>query len=264
MGIFTPGAYGAYQEGLAGQIVGNSNTFDTFRAGESFTPGFPVFGYKGNAGINDPKRAFLYHKDTAKIVLSTALITANSTIVTVNGVATAAVVFATDALTTMNAIVNAIKALAVSAANPYGVEAVLDNTDTNNLTVLIRTQGVDNTSTWATTLGSSQPTVTVTVASGQVFLGIPVLQPLVPTTIGGAGSYVANDPVSVCVDGEMFAEAVAGSYGNGKAFIDATTKKFGPSGEDSGARFRDSINSANIAKVRITSAPYGMTYADRF
>lgn len=264
MGIFTPGAYGAFQEGLAGQIASNDCTFDTFRVSEAFTPGFPVFGYKDNSGIQGPKRAYKYHKDTAKIVLSTALIAANSTIVTVNGVASAAVVYGTSHAATIAAVVNAIKAIPASTANPNGVEAVLDSTDTNSLTILVRTQGVDNTTSAATTLGSTQPTWTVTSASGQVFLGIAVLQPLVPSTIGGTGSYVVGDIVGVCVDGELFAEAVTGSYGNGKAYIDASTGKFGPSGEDSGARFRESIISANIAKVRISTAPYAMTYADRF
>ena len=263
MGIFTPGPYGVFQEGLAGQIASNDNTFDTYRVSEAFTAGYPLFSYKDNAVITGARRAYVYHMDTAKIVLSTALITANSVIVTVNGVASAAVVYATSAVATMNAILTAIKAIPVSTANPNGVEAILDSTDTNNLTVLIRTQGVGNTSSWATTLGGSQPTNTVTYASGQVFIGIACLQPLVPTTIGGTGGYVVGDTVSVCVDGEIWAEAVTASYGQGKALIDASTGKFGPTGEDSGVRFRDSVVSG-LAKVRITSTPFAMTYGDRF
>lgn len=265
MGTFTPGAYGSYQAGLAGQAASNDNTYDTFRASEAFTPGYPVFGYKATAGINHPKRAYKYKKDTGKLVASGDLVTSNSTIVTVNGVASAAVVFATDHATTMATLVNAIKAIPVSAANPNGVEAVLDSTDASGRTILIRTQGAAATVSAATTLGAGQATWSATYASGQIFLGVVTIdQSKPPVTIGGSFSYAVRDPISVCVDGEILAEAVTGSLGLGKALIDASTGKFGPTGEDPGTRFRDSLTANNLAKVRISTSPVAMTYGDRF
>lgn len=86
----------------------------------------------------------------AVLTVSADLIASNSTIITVNGVATAAVVFATSHAATMSALVTAIAGLSTVC------RVYLDTT--NNRKIHIYTFAAVNVTTGATTAGETQPT----------------------------------------------------------------------------------------------------------
>lgn len=246
-------AYNNISSAVAGLLYGLDNDAVISRtAAESISAGLPVFAYKGDESL-----AFGFKKDVAKIVYSADFIASNSTIVTVNGVASAAQVYSTDHLTTINALINKIKAIAVSAANPYGVEAVLDPADTNNRTILIRTKGVANTSTSATTLGSSQPTTTVTTGSGQVFRGISTFS----QQVGGA--YEVNREVNILERGSIWAQCNAGPQASGPAYV-ADTGVLDDSGTAlTGVFFDSNSASAGLAITKVNGM-VAMTYGNNF
>jgi len=99
------------------------------------------------------------------LTVSTALIAANSTVVTINGDALAAVVFATDAATTMAALATAIAAHEdVSKAEVSGTTIYIYPVDKDTALTVSAT----------TTLGSTQPTWTATNDTNTIYKGQPV------------------------------------------------------------------------------------------
>jgi hypothetical protein len=211
--------------------------------------GAPVFGYQG-----DETNAYNYHSDVSKIVYSTDFVASNSTIVTVNTVATSPVVFTTDHLTTINLIVAAVAGLT-------GVECVLDATDSNNRTILIRTKGTEAVATSATTGGAGQPTTTITVHSGQVYLGTAML------TQNSAGLYEYQDAINVTAEGELWVEAKATVEVNKECYVittaGATFGNWGIAGEQINARYKSNGTTGTLVRQFV----YGrsdMTYAGVF
>lgn len=246
------GAYSDMNPGVAGLIRTQYPKIDTGIVQETMTPGTPVFGYTGS-----DKKIWKLKADVSKLVFSVDLSASNSTVVTVNSVAAAAVVYATSHAATMTAIINAIKALA-------GVEAVLDSTDSNGRTILIRTKGTTATASGAVTGGSA---VTVTPTNGlfgQKFLGVLAKGDCVPSSVGGSGSFVQYGAAPVVYDADIWAQAGSGVDSMEKAFVSSSTGVFDASGQDVGATCIVSRNSDGIAVVRVPSAPVSLTYADRF
>lgn len=246
-------AYGDMNPALSGLIKSQYIKIDTGVAQEAMTAGLPVFSYPGS-----DNKIWKLKADVSRLVFSVDLSASNSTVTTVNGVNTAGIVFATSHLNTMNLIVNAIKGLA-------GVEAVLDNTDATNRTILIRTKGVTSTAS-AVVSGGTAVTVTPTNGlNGQVFRGVTALQHLVPSTTGGSGTFVQYDAVPVARGGEIWADAVVGLLANARALVNTTTGTFGPTGIDVGVRCDIARNSDGIAAVTIDdSGIFPTTFADRF
>ncbi len=95
------------------------------------------------------------------VTISTDLIAANSTIVTVNGVSTTATVYAGSHNDTMAAILVKVKAL-----------STVYNGSTTGDTMTIQTIDEDAAITWVTTLGSSQPTVTYAYTTIDTVAGV--------------------------------------------------------------------------------------------
>ena len=245
-------AYGDMNPGVAGMIVTQYPKIQTGIVQESMTPGTPVFGYTGS-----DNKIWKLKADVSKLVFSADLGASNSTVITVNSVAAAAVVYGTSHAATMTAISNAIKALT-------GAEAVLDSTDSNGRTILVRTKGATITASGAVTGGSA---VTVTATNGlfgQKFLGILAKGDCVPTTQGGSGAFVQYDPAPVVYDASIWAQAAAGVDSLEKANVDVSTGVFATSGQDVGAVCLVSRNSDGIAVIRVPTAPVSLTYADRF
>ena len=245
-------AYGDMNPGVAGLIMTQYPKIDSGIVQESMTPGTPVFGY-----TRSDKKIWKLKADVSKLVFSADLSASNSTVVTVNSVAAAAVVYATSHAATMTAIINAIKALT-------GVEAVLDSTDSNGRTILIRTKGATSTASGAVTGGSAVTVAATNGLFGQKFLGILAKGDCVPTSVGGTGSFVQHDAAPVVYDAEIWAQAGAGVDSLEKAYVSSSTGVFDASGQDVGAVCIVSRNSDGIAVVRVPSAPVSLTYADRF
>lgn len=246
-------AYNDMNPGVAGLIQSRAPKVASGIAQESMTAGLPVFGYTGSG-----EKVWKLKADVSKLVFSADLSASNSTVVTVNSVAAAAVVYGTSHAATMTAIINAIKALA-------GVEAVLDSTDGNGRTILIRTKGATITASGAVTGGSA---VTVTATNGlfgQVFKGVLALEHTVPTTQGGSATFVQYDAVPVATSADIWVQAAAGVDSNEKAYVDVSTGAFASSGQDVGVRCKISRNSNGVALVAIDDSGLApLTYADRF
>lgn len=241
------------KQGLGGRVEGGWVCAES--GGIPF--GKPVFGYKGDA-----KNLYKFHKDTAKIVYSKNFVASNSTIVTVDGVATTATVYATSHADKMAAIVDKLNAIA-------GVEALLDPADTDVRTILIRKKGKEFTVASATTGGTGQPTATITYDSAQVFVGFSMFSQKAPglgvSTLQGYEQY---DAVNVIADGELSTEPVKGAVkANTAAYVYATAgtdfSKPGSSGSEINARWRKNAADGARSIIRV----YGqksMTYADKF
>lgn len=245
-------AYGDMNPGVAGTIVSQYPKVDTGIVQESMTPGTPVFGY-----TNSDNKVWKLKADVSKLVFSGDLGASNSTVITVNSVAAASVVYGTSHAATMTAIINAIKALT-------GVEAVLDSDDTNGRTILVRTKGATSTASGAVTGGSA---VTITPTNGlygQVFRGVLAKGDCVPTTVGGTGSFAQYDAAPVVFDADIWAQAASGVDSNEKAFVSSSTGVFATSGVDVSVRTIVSRNSDGVGVVRVPSGPVATTYADRF
>lgn len=249
-------AYDYTDPAMAGLIegFGDARTVDPAILQEAVPFGQPLFGYRGDSA----GKAWAFKKDVAKIVYSADFSASNSTVVTVNGVNTSAVVYATSHAATIAAVIAAIKAIPVSTANPNGVEAVLDPADTNNRTILVRARGVNITAD-STTTGGTAITDTVTYASGQVFLGVHVFKH-VDTTYDPAAKNVAD----VCRIGTIWGTTASGSGLKAQAPVYvADTGKFAASGAAiSSARFTSNeSDTAGLVRVEVLGK-VSMTYGD--
>lgn len=142
----------------------------------------------------------LPHMNVSTSVVSTALITANSTVATVNGVALAPVVYATSNTATLAAIAAAIAAVDGVAT------AVSNGTDTITVTA---EQGDAVLVSLVTTLGSSQPTWTTTASTQDIFYGVALYiqnkqNLLGPQGSNGSAPYYVGDPVSTLTRGRVW------------------------------------------------------------
>lgn len=185
-------AYGNMTEAVLGMKAdpGFNSRVESRVAKAAINFGYPVFGY-----IGDSQNCSELIVDTSKIVYSADFVASDDIDVTVNGTAITTVSYATSHLATITAVVAAIDAIS-------GVEAKLDTSDTNNRTILIRTQWAANTtSTTVTSGGDGTATGTVTYFTDQIFLGFALKNDSLVTTVG----YVAYDMVSVLNTGVVYA-----------------------------------------------------------
>jgi hypothetical protein len=140
------------------------------------------------------------YKSKASLTYSADFIAINSTIVTVDGVDTSAVVYATSHAATFAALIAAIDALdGVSAAAGTGRE-ILITVDGAVSNIIVSS---------ATTGGGSQPTTTIAYTSVDVFEGVAALRHGQPTQIGADDKYQVNDAVNVLTRGVIAVEVVA-------------------------------------------------------
>lgn len=246
------GAYGFPDAGLLGQTMSSEYVTGGLTAAvDTIKPGDLIFAYKGET------KAYKYLADTAKAVFSADLVASNVINGTVNGVAIAPVTFATSHANTMTLLINAVKALT-------GVEAVLDSTDANGRTLLIRTKGATSTVLFTVTLGGSQATASYTYASGALFRGVAKYATRVQPIGGGAASYAIGEEIPVLRLADVIAASASGLAAGAQAFI-TTAGVFGTSGVDVGARALGDYDSVVVGtNVRLPILPAPMTYGDRF
>lgn len=156
--------------------------------------GKPVFSYLG-----DSEKCYNYYNDTCSLLFDADFVTSNSIVITVNGEATSAVAFTTDHDTTAALVVTAIKALEIedNNGNTINPDCILDASDTNNRTFLIRGVGVDLVVSEAITGGGSQATGTPTYSSDQVFRGLARHKAKYIDNGDTDAKYVINDSISI-------------------------------------------------------------------
>jgi len=140
--------------------------------------------------------------DIATVVASIPLVTGNSTVVTLNGIALTPVVWATSNAATLTAIAALIAAQAGIAS------AVSNGVDTITITA---SQGLPVTATFVTTLGATQPVWTTTLTNDNVFYGVAVYIQNKMNLLGAGGfgsggpsPYIAGDPVPVLTRGRIW------------------------------------------------------------
>lgn len=246
------GAYGFPDSALLGLVQSNEEDLAGIPAGVStLKPGDLVFSYKGD------NVAWPYFADVTKLALDGDLSASNSTVITVNGTATSAVVYATSHAATMTAIINAINGLAITGV--AAVKAVLDSSDTNGRTILVLTKGATCTASGAVTGGSARTVTATTGLVGSLFRGVVKYATRVPTTVGGSGEDVPT--LRMC---DVYAASASGLVRGAQAFV-TTAGVFGTGGTDVGVRAVEDYDSTGPAtKVRLPSLPAPMQYGDRF
>lgn len=153
--------------------------------------------------IGQDMQVRLPHVDIVAVQASTALVSGNSTVVTLNGIALSPVVYATSNADTLTAIA------ALIAAQDFIASAVSDGTDTITITAQ---QGYAVSATFATTGGVGQPTWTSTYTNDNVFYGVALyiqnkMNLLGPQGSDGAAPYQIGDPVPVMTRGRVWVTA---------------------------------------------------------
>jgi len=148
----------------------------------------------------------LPHVDIAAVTLSAPLSAANSTVVTLNGIALTPVVYATSNAATLTAIASLI------AAQDGIASAVSNGTDTITITA---EQGFAVTATFVTSSGSAVTWTTV-YTNDNVFYGVALYiqnkqNLLGPQGSAGASPYLVGDPVPVLTRGRVYVEIEAGT-----------------------------------------------------
>lgn len=160
-----------------------------------------IFPGQGTAKIiGQDMQIRLPHVDIVAVTESTALVSLNSTIVTLNGIALAPIVFTTSNAVTLGLIAAQI------AAQPLIASAVSNGTDTITINAV---QGFAVTATFATTLGAGQPVWTSVSSNDNVFYGVAVrIQNKMnlggPTGSTGPAPYIPGDAVPVLTRGRIY------------------------------------------------------------
>ncbi len=148
----------------------------------------------------------LPHQGIAAVTASTSLSASNSTVVTLNGIALTAVVYATSNAATLTAIA------ALIAAQDGIASATSDGTDTITITA---DQGRAVTATFVTS-GGSAVTWTTAYTNDNVFYGVALyiqnkMNLLGPQGSNGAAPYYIGDAVPVLTRGRVWVAVEAGT-----------------------------------------------------
>ena len=167
---------------------------------------FPAYIYPGLGVakvIGQDLQVRLPYVDQVSVVQSTALVSLNSTVVTLNGIALIPVVYTTSNAVTMGLIA------ALIAAQPGIASATFDGTATINIQAL---QGLPVKATFVTTAGSGQPTWTSNYSNDNVFYGVSVyiqnkMNLYGPQGSAGAAPYIQGDAVSTLTRGRIYVVA---------------------------------------------------------
>ena len=182
--------------GSAGELydIGFNNVLTPVTI-ESIFPGLGVAKV-----IGQDYQVRLPHLDIVTVTESIALVSLNSTVVTLNGIALAPVVFTVNNATTLAAIA------ALIAAQP-GIASAVSN-GTNAITITA-TQGLPVSATFVTTLGATQPVWTSVSSDDNVFQGVALYIQNKQNLLGPAGSagptpYFQGDPVSTLTRGRVY------------------------------------------------------------
>ena len=140
-------------------------------------------------------------QDVSNLTVSTALITGNSTIVTVNGVALAPIVYATSAPATMAALAAAI------AAQPNIASSTVTGSNLVLTTVAVGGYAVNVSA--VTTAGDSQPTWAQVLTTQEYFYGVALYiqnkqNLLGPQGSAGGSPYFPGDVVPTMTRGRVW------------------------------------------------------------
>ena len=240
------GAYDELDEAIAGLKFGvaEPSRVASFKVAElaGIPFGSPVFGYD-----DDEVNGYLAHTDTSTIVFDADFVTSNSIVITVNGVAGTAVIFATSHAATMTALLVQLE------SDFTGLTAEATDLAGTNRTIKLVLKGLEIVATEAITGGAGQATGTITASTSQVFLGVALFTQL--GYVDNVGYYEYEDAMNVMEIGWIYINTHETVQANTIAYVitavGATQGKFGTSGFDTGARFRSSVTGAGLARVEL-------------
>lgn len=247
-------AYGKPSAAIAGLLYGAKADVESGIAKENIGFGQPCFGF-----VDVPDEMYLYHVETANIVLSGALDTGNIITTTIKGTAIATE-FATDHAKTMAAHVAAINES--TALGAYGLVAVLDTADSNNRTILLsvpKTLDI-GTVTCVVTIGVSPATATITYDTARKFMGVAVFVQNGSKTMGaGNACWEAGMYMNVLSKGKIYVPAVSTVDEKDAAYVvtsGATQNQFTDDSNsnanyDIGGYFRSSFDSDGLAVLEV-------------
>ncbi len=191
------------QVGSAGELydIGFNNVLSPVCVVDQIFPGL------GTAKvIGQDMQVRLPHQDIAVVTASAPLSAANSTVVTLNGIALTPVVYATSNAATMAAIAALIAAQdGIASATSNGTDTITINAE----------QGFPVTATFVTTSGSAVTWATV-YSNDNVFYGVAVYiqnkqNLLGPQGSAGASPYFPGDAVPVLTRGRIWVTVESGA-----------------------------------------------------
>jgi hypothetical protein len=247
-------AYGKPSAAIAGLLYGAKADVESGIAKENIGFGQPCFGF-----ADVPDEMYLYHVETAKIVLAGALVTDNVITTTIKDT-DIATTLDTDHATTMAKHVAAINAS--TALGAYGVVAVLDTADSNKRTILLSVpKSLDiGTVTCAVTLGATQTTATITSSTARKFMGVAVFVQNGSKTMGaGNACWETGMYMNVLSKGKIYVPAVSTVDEKDAAYVvtsGATQNQFTDDSNsnanyDIGGYFRSSVDSDGLAVLEV-------------
>lgn len=232
---------------MAGLLADSrENTIESFAANGSVPFGYGVVGDPG-----DTKKVQLPSNDVATLVFDGDFVASNSIVITVNDVATDAVVFATDQDTTAEAVRAAIEGLSTVKS------ATLTDTGGDNRT--FRIESVDDTAitvSEAITGGAGQATGTVTYSTDNILRGIAAKSHR-EQDADGTVEYKDGDAVNVVRQGQLWVPVTVAVTADDTAYIIASGADAGKFTNVStnniatGGKFRSSTTGAGLAKTDI-------------
>lgn len=199
------------------------------------------FGLALGAIAGDLYNVRVPKKNIATLTLSTDFITGNSTIVTVDGVSTAAVVYGTSHAATATALLAAINGLSTVKSATKDASGLIYTIITNNTQVVAAA---------ATTLGATQPTWSIAYTCESIFRGIAI------HTHKTDGKYNSSDVVNVLKRGPVWVQVSGAVTKDDTAYVDlsAGTGKFTSTSTNNlatGGKFRSTTSGAGLAQLEI-------------
>lgn len=230
-------AYDVIDKSLPGELQGIDHDIEGgFSAQDSagINFGVPAFGYVGDA-----ISLHTFKNDVAKIAFDADFVTGNLIDMDVNTVSMTQVPFNADHATTMGDLINTLNAMT-------GVEAILDLVDGTGRTLYIRTKGATIAiANLAVTAGATQATGTITLTTGQVFMGITM------NSANSAGLYENTDAVNVVAKRQLSASCSTACNANTKAFV-GVDGLLGNTGLEIPVIFRETLAGAGVPVVEVT------------
>jgi hypothetical protein len=225
-------AYGNIESALQGMLFGMDYRADTRIAGNDAEFGTPAVVYAG-----DSEKAFQYLLDKSILTFDADFVASNVIVVTVNGVASASVTYATSHAATFAAVIAAVNAIS-------GVSAVAGT----GRQIVIITEGAVATVSASVTAGSSQAgSSQVLSCSASVFGVFPRTQKL-------EGKYLEKENANVLRSGEIWVMTADAVVANTAAYIVAATGVWTDSSSGNVSTnyvFRSSTDGAGLARLEV-------------
>jgi hypothetical protein len=219
--------------------------------------GLPVFSYAG-----DELKVYRYHQNVGVITFDIDFVASNSIVITVDGTAVTAVVYATSHDNTMDLLKAQIEADIAGAT-----VTLTDATNNRELTITIEDDN-DRVVAEAVTGGASQPTGTITYSSSMIFDGfsrfeqqgqaqISDMASPANVIVAGTSKLEKGDTMAVMIHGDITVSVADAVVDKSQAYVVKTGANQGLVTDDTtqavltGATITENTSAAGLADVRI-------------